>query len=103
MYRDPVMRFHDSGALELLPGFVWDFGSGPAVDTPDMVYGILAHDALYRLMVVKAMPWKNRRKVDRYFRRLLKAAGMSWARRQWVYYGVRVFFPVLKKIGLMGK
>lgn len=91
-----LIELDRSGLLTIKEGFTWDFGSGPAIDTPDMVYGSLAHDALYRLMILKVIPWNQRRKIDRYFQCLLKEAGMGWMRRQWVYAGVRVGYPLTK-------
>ena len=79
------------GFLKLRKGYVWDFGSGPAVDTPDMVYASLAHDAFYELMERDLISRKLRKRVDQYFRKLLKSAGMPWWRRAWVYAAVRVF------------
>jgi hypothetical protein len=82
------------GVLHLAEGYVWDFGSGPAIDTPDMVYASLAHDAFYELMQLNMIPWSLRKQVDRYFKRLLKEAGMGKLRRQWVYLGVRLGYPI---------
>jgi hypothetical protein len=90
----PHITLSGSGYLHLEPGYVWDFGSGPAIDTPDMVYASLAHDALYELMQKNLLPWSLRKKVDQYFRGLLKQAGMGWLRRQWVYAGVRLGYPL---------
>ena len=84
----------DAGTLVLRQGYVWDFGSGPAIDTPDMVYASLAHDAFYELMALGMLPWALRKKVDRYFKRLLKQSGMGTLRRQWVYLGVRLGYPI---------
>ena len=78
----------------LRTGYLWDFGSGPAIDTPDMVYASLAHDAFYELMQKDLLPWDCRKAVDRYFKRLLKQAGMGRLRRQWVYLGVRLGYPL---------
>lgn len=88
------IRFLTDGSLTLSQGYVWDFGSGPAIDTPDMVYASLAHDAFYELMQLKMLPWSLRKRVDQYFKFLLKEAGMGWARRQWVYAGVRWGYPL---------
>jgi len=92
-----------SGQLSIHLGYRWDFGSGPAVDTPDMVYASLAHDAFYELMVSGRLPWSERKKVDKYFRKLLEEAGMPWWRRVWVYYGVRWGYPLTKRLRGRGK
>lgn len=90
------ITLYTSGDLLLRSGYVWDFGSGPAIDTPDMVHASLAHDSLYELMLLGHLPWSLRKKVDKFFIKLLKSYGMCWARRQWVYLGVRYGYPVVK-------
>ena len=90
----PHIELLDNGYLHLAVGYVWDFGSGPAIDTPDMVYASLAHDAFYELMQKDLLPWSLRKDVDKYFKRLLEDAGMGWLRRQWVYLGVRWGYPI---------
>lgn len=92
----PHVVLGSDGHLFISPGYIWDFGSGPAVDTPDMIYASLAHDAFYDLMQRDQLPWKERKAVDKYFRQLLKDAGMGPIRRTWVYYGVRWGFPLAK-------
>lgn len=87
------------GTLKLALGYVWDFGSGPAIDTPDMVYASLAHDPFYELMLRDLLPWSLRKKVDQYFKKLLKKAGMGWLRRQWVYGAVRYLYPISRRFG----
>lgn len=91
---------HRDGSLYIISGFVWDLGSGPAVNTPSMVYGSLAHDAFYDMMNADALPWKKRKAVDKYFRYLLKKFGMGFFRRQWVYAGVRYGYPIWRALGL---
>ena len=90
----PHITLSNNGHLYLERGYVWDFGSGPAIDTPDMVYASLAHDAFYELMQKGLLPWDCRKAVDKYFKRLLKQAGMGKMRRQWVYLGVRWGYPL---------
>lgn len=96
-----VARFREAvldteGILHIQPGFIWDFGSGPAIDTPDMVYGSLAHDAFYNMMDAGQLSWDYRKTVDQYFRELLKNFGMSFWRRNWVYWGVRLGYPLFR-------
>lgn len=93
------IRLAHTGDLLLKAGYLWDFGSGPAVDTPDMVYASLCHDAFYELMARELIPWELRKRVDLHFRDLLRLAGMGWARRQWVYYGVRLGYPIAAALG----
>lgn len=92
-----------TGGLYLKTGYVWDFGSGPAIDTPDMVYASLAHDALYELMVLEKLSWDYRKAADDYFIELCKSAGMPAWRRFYVYVAVRVGYPIMKALGKMGK
>lgn len=103
LYDTPIMGYsagvgfivlHSDGSLLIMSGYHWDMGSGPAIDTPDMVYASLAHDAFYDLMKMGKLPWKCRKKVDKYFKRCLKDAGMGWLRRQWCYYGVRIGYAL---------
>jgi hypothetical protein len=88
-------RLFDSGLLHILQGFEWDFGSGPAVDTPVMVRASLAHDALCVLTDRGRVPWSVRRHADRYFRYLLIEYGcprwLAWAR----YVAVRSYSMIV--------
>lgn len=79
------------GTCTVLPGFQWDFGSGPAIDTPDVVLASLAHDALCRIHVRRNLNSKFRRKADAYFRKLLKELGMGWFRRWYFWAAVRLY------------
>jgi hypothetical protein len=94
------LTLNENGKLTCATGYTWDFGSGPAIDTPDMVYGSLAHDALYDMAQHHswdAVPY-TRREADKYFKDLLKEAGMGWFRRQYVYWAVRVGYPFWKAV-----
>lgn len=79
------------GTCLVEPGFLWDFGSGPAVDTPDVVIASLAHDALCRIHVECKLNSKFRRKADAYFRKVLKDLGMGWFRRWYFWTAVRFY------------
>jgi len=59
-----VGELHESGLLELYPGFRWDGASGPAIDTPQNLRPSLFHDALYQLMEQGRIPTAVRRAVD---------------------------------------
>jgi len=48
--------------LSAMPGFMYDGGSGPTVDTYDTYRGTLIHDILYRLMRNDKIPYKKYRK-----------------------------------------
>lgn len=88
------------GLLFVRPDYMWDFGSGPAINTPGMVYGSLAHDILYDMMKAAVLPWSLRKEIDQYFRDLLKDFGVGFWRRNWVYWGVRIGYPVWRALGL---
>lgn len=77
------------GELHIPSGFVWDFGSWPAIDTPDVVHASLAHDALCLMTDKGILPWEVRQKADRYYRELLRQYRCSWPRRWWQWAGVR--------------
>jgi hypothetical protein len=98
----PHVLLAEDGELSLSPGYEWDFGSGPAIDTPDMVYASLAHDALYDLMNAGELDRSWRKRVDQYFVSLLKRAGTPWIRRQWIYWGVRLGYPLFRVLGRKG-
>jgi len=84
------------GFLLLRKGYVWDFGSG-AWDTPDIVYASLAHDAFYELMELGLLPKSYRKKVDRYFRQILKDSNTRTLRRTYVYLAVRFLYPIVRR------
>lgn len=92
------IRLASNGTIVLLAGYIWDFGSGPAVDTPDMVYASIVHDALYELMKLDRLPWGMRKAVDNHFHDMLKESGMPWWRRLWVYAAVRWGYPLWSKL-----
>jgi hypothetical protein len=96
---EPYIYLDEDGRLELTPGYVWDFASGPAVDTPDMVAASLVHDAFYELMKRDLFPWDRRKQVDKLFVAMLKEFGMPWYRRLWVYLGVRWGYPIWSRFG----
>ena len=72
-------------------GYAWDGASGPTVDTETTMYAALVHDALYQLIRLGILPPEARKEVDKLFRRLLKADGMTFFRRGYFYWAVRWF------------
>ena len=84
--------------LILREGYQWDFGTGPVVNTPAVVYASLAHDAMFDFIDDGVIPESERKLVDLWFRDLLAEAGMSWFRRNYIYWGVRLLHPLWKKI-----
>lgn len=89
--KNTEVRLYESGRLTIGVGFVWDFGSGPAIDTPDMVIASLAHDALGRLADRRGLDGKFRKQSDKYFRQLLRDNGASWFRAWYAYIAVRAY------------
>jgi len=82
------------GLLLVSAGFHYDFGSGPALDTPSMIYASLAHDVFYLMMQAEQLPWDRRKDVDQFFRHQLLEAGMNPIRAWWCYWGVRIGYPI---------
>ena len=84
-------RLDIGGELRIYPGFEWDFGSGPAVDTPPMVRASLYHDAMCGLCNRRLVPWSVRKIVDQEFRDYLIYYGTfrwhAWMR----YMAVRLY------------
>lgn len=80
-----------TGLMTISKGYIWDFGSGPAIDTPEMIKASLVHDAWYDLMTAGAVPWSAKRNADKLLRIMLKEAGTGWLRRWYVYWAVRAF------------
>lgn len=81
----------DAGQMELANGYVWDFGSGPAIDTPEMIKASLVHDAWYELMTLGLVPWSVKKKADKLLRTMLLESGSSRLRAWYVYWAVRAF------------
>ena len=80
-----------SGECTIYKGFQWDFASGPAIDTPDMVIGSLIHDALCRLDDQNKLGYKFRKQSDKYFRKVLKELETGFIRRWYVWAVVRAY------------
>ena len=81
----------NDGRLSFRAGYCWNFGSGPAINTPEMVAASLPHDGLYDLIAHGELDMKHRKDADKYFRKLLKDYGVGWFRRNYCYWGVRAF------------
>ena len=77
------------GSLIVYKGWDWDGGSGPAIDTKNIMRASLVHDALYWLMRQGRLDQSFRKAADMEFRRLCLEDGMSSARAWWLYYGLR--------------
>lgn len=88
---DTSYAFMESdGTLVIKTGYVWDFGSGPAIDTPNMVVASLVHDVGCDLTAEGVVDWSYRKDFDREFRRVLKLYGSSRLRRTYAYAAVRI-------------
>jgi len=88
-------RLAQNGCLHVFAGFAWDFGSGPAIDTPAVVRASLAHDALCLLTDRGLIPWSCRARADAYYREMLREYGTGFARRWWQWAGVRAYSSTL--------
>ena len=71
-------------------GYAWDGPSGPTIDTKNFMEGSLEHDAIYQLMREGVLDRGLRKFADIRLEQTCKKDGMSWARRKWVYAGVRL-------------
>lgn len=63
---------HPDGILIIYAGSEWDFGSGPAVNTPGMLRASLVHDAFCHFTNLRLVPWSVRAEGDRLFRTMIK-------------------------------
>jgi hypothetical protein len=59
------------GMMWIGTGTEWDFGSGPAINTPAMVRASLVHDMFCHLTDRGLVPWNVRSKADKLFRQHL--------------------------------
>jgi len=114
-----VARLLLDGRLAIWPEYRFDLGSGGAIDDPAMQYASVAHDVLYDMMREGLLPWDVRPLADAGLRGdlLLVNRGRfhypgkileNWRwmlRRGWSHVrhaAVRVGYPVLKHVRLMG-
>lgn len=84
------------GIVRIRTSFRWD-GPSIAFDTLTFMQAALIHDALYRLIRNKYAI--SRRIADRILRIECKKAGMSFVRRWYVWFFVRVFAGYAAKPG----
>jgi hypothetical protein len=84
-------RLTEVGTLHVFAGVHWDFGSGPAVDTPAVVKASLAHDCLCWMTDTGRLPWECRAIADKVYRELLQQYGCPWFRRWYQWAGVRAY------------
>lgn len=84
-------RMKQDGTLVVFPGFVWDFASGPAIDTPEVVMASLAHDCLGWLVDNKMINEDCRKKADKLYFNILKEKQVWFIRRWYHYLAVRAY------------
>jgi hypothetical protein len=79
---EPTLNFHlmSDGTLWVGMGTEWNFGSGPAVNTPEMVRASLPHDVFCVLTDRGLVPWSVRGEADRLFRDMIKTLSPA---RKW--------------------
>lgn len=77
------------GYLLIYKGYSWDGGSGPALDTANVMGASLVHDAGYQLGRMGILAMKSRRKVDRIMRKIMLEDGVTKLRAAWWYAAVR--------------
>ena len=85
--------------LYIPANFGWDGPSGPTIDSNCAMRGSLIHDVCYGLIEDGALNIKAKKKVDKWFRKLLKEDGMFFIRRWYWYVGLRWFSNELKAPG----
>jgi hypothetical protein len=82
----------NSAMLFLKNGYMWDGGSGPAIDTMNTALATLVHDSLYQLIAAEKLPkrtWKQN--ADREFYHLLRKANVPIWRAAYMYLAVTLF------------
>lgn len=85
------------GTLNIDVGTEWDFGSGPAVDTPAVVIASLAHDMICHLTNYRLIPWQCRAMGDRMYRVMLEQNGAGLVRRGVHWIGVRGYSELIAR------
>jgi len=85
------------GTLFVYADTQWDFGSGPAIDTPAVVIASLAHDMICHLTNARAIPWGCRALGDKMYRVMLGQNGTGAIRRGWQWLGVRGYSTMVAR------
>ncbi|MFA5422433.1 MAG: DUF1353 domain-containing protein [Phycisphaerae bacterium] len=78
------------GLLTIKAGYCWNGASGGVFDTVTNHRAALVHDALYQLMGLGKLSRRHRKAADKIYRRICREDGMSWPRRQFHYYVLRL-------------
>lgn len=96
------------GLLHIYKGTVWDYGSGPALNTPAMVRASLVHDAFCIMTDEGLLPWSVRREADNLFRKLLIKygprggllgwrTGLTYLSSTWRWVGVTAYSQLVAR------
>lgn len=87
----PYFSLAPDGLLIVHRGYCWDGPSGPTFDTKSFMRGSVVHDVLYQAIRIGKLPGGMRKIADKELDQLLKADGMRWWRRRYVYRALRLF------------
>ncbi len=79
------------GLLTIRAGYCWDGASGPVIHTPDNMRASLIHDAYYQLIRLGLIHAAYRAAADRIYRRVCIESGMTEARAEVHFHGLRLF------------
>jgi len=81
----------EEGVLIAKNSYAWDGASGPAMDTPKIMVGSLAHDCFYNLMRLGLLPTEYKLLGDDYLRQLCLESKMNRFRAWYIYEAVKHF------------
>lgn len=77
------------GTLLISGGYCYDGASFIVLDTDNVMYPALIHDALYQLIREGVLKQSDRKRADEILRELCLERGMSTIRAWSIYYGLR--------------
>jgi|TARA_R110000803_G_scaffold194447_1_gene257546 hypothetical protein len=89
IYSSPYLEVNGF-TIKMKRGYCSDGASFPAIDTKSFIRGAYEHDCLYQLIRQGVFPEHHRKLADQQLIKTCKEDGMMWARRKWVYHGLRV-------------
>lgn len=92
-----ICELFEDGVLIVRTGTEYDFGSGPAIDTPSVVIASLAHDMICHLTNARLLPWSCRSLGDTMYRVMLGQNGTGFARRCRHFIGVRLYSELIAR------
>lgn len=84
-------HLHQTGLLELFPGFVWDGASGPMIDTDDVMRASAFHDVFCRLMrngQISYDMWQDT--INGFFEVQCLGSGMPALRAAYAHWGTEI-------------